>query len=216
MSCLNKDIEIAAVWVQAIGTIIAASGNSAIHFLREEDISNIDLVGNVLQGVGNAVQADQQEKITFEKIGAQIQAIGNTVVATSYIIFEDEIESRLIIKGNWLQAFGALVEAVDEYFDNSGEDQKLNIIGNVIQIIGNSFQAIGGKHILYNNQEKGTFLVISGSWIQAIGSVLNAIGQTQEEIAEHAQKDQGYSHSFYERENKRITLEKRGYGRRDG
>jgi len=202
---MKNQVEIASVWVQAIGTILAALGNSAWNLLREEEIKDLDLIGNILQSFGNAIQADQQETITFEKIGAEIQAIGNTVVASSYILLEDELESKLIIKGNWLQAFGAIIEAVDEVFDNSGKEQTLNIIGNTTQAVGNSFQAIGGKHILFNNNDKGKFLVISGSWIQAVGTILNAIGQTDEELTENNNVNQNKSMenaiSFYEQEN---------------
>lgn len=202
---VKNRVEIASVWVQVIGTILAAIGNSVWEILSEDEVKNLDLVGNVLQAFGNAVQADQQETVTFEKIGTQIQAIGNTVVASSYILFEDELESKLIIKGNWLQAFGALVEAVDEVLDNSGPEQTLNILGNTTQAVGNSFQAIGGKHILFNNKDKGLFLVISGSWIQAVGTILNAIGQTDEELAENNHVNQNKSvedaSSFYEQEN---------------
>lgn len=212
---MKNQVEIASVWVQVLGTIIAALGNSAWNILSEEEIKDLDLVGNVIQAFGNAVQADQQETVTFEKIGTQIQAIGNTVVASSYILLEEDLESKLIIKGNWLQAFGAIVEAVDEVLDNSGKDQRLNILGNTTQAVGNSFQAIGGKHILYNNEEKGLFLVISGGWIQAVGTILNAIGQTQEELAE-AENDQDGKNkpleqatSFYEQENLKRAWEAR-------
>ncbi|CAI9395150.1 DUF6944 family repetitive protein [Niallia sp. Sow4_A1] len=202
---MKNQVEIASVWVQAIGAILAALGNSAWNLLSEEEIKDLDLIGNVLQTFGNAVQADQQETITYEKIGAEIQAIGNTVVASSYILLEDELESKLIIKGNWLQAFGAIVEAVDEVFDNSGKEQTLNILGNTTQAVGNSFQAIGEKHILFNNNDKGKFLVISGSWIQAVGTILNAIGQTDEELTENNHVNQNKSMedatSFYEQEN---------------
>lgn len=203
-----KKLEIIAVWVQAFGAFVAATANSAVNILNEDQIASIDIVGNVLQAAGNAVQADQQETVTFEKIGAEIQAIGNTVVASSYILLEEDFETNLIIKGNWLQAFGALIEAIDEVLDNTGPKQPLNIVGNTTQAVGNSFQAIGGKHILQDNEEKGLFLVISGSWIQVIGTILNAIGQTQEEKEESHQsyeyKDSNKSLSFYETENKRF------------
>ncbi|MEK5382398.1 DUF6944 family repetitive protein [Niallia sp. FSL W8-0635] len=91
---MKNRVEIASVWVQVIGTILAAIGNSVWEILSEDEVKNLDLVGNVLQAFGNAVQADQQETVTFEKIGTQIQAIGNTVVASSYILFEDELESK--------------------------------------------------------------------------------------------------------------------------
>ncbi|PKG22527.1 DUF6944 family repetitive protein [Niallia nealsonii] len=182
---MDNHIEISAVWIQAIGTIISAIANSSFDIFTSEQGDALDLYGNVLQATGNAIQADQQETVTFEKIGTEIQAAGNVMVAGAFICLTDHVNTTLFIKGNWLQAFGALVEAVDEYLDNSGPKQPLNIYGNATQAIGNSFQAIGGLQEQRNNLEKAEFLVISGSWIQAIGSILNAIGQTQEELSEN-------------------------------
>ncbi|GKU83761.1 DUF6944 family repetitive protein [Niallia sp. NCCP-28] len=182
---MGNYVEISSVWVQVVGTIISAVANSSFDIFTSEQGDILDLYGNVLQAAGNAIQADGQETVTFEKIGAEIQAVGNVVVAGAFICLTDKVNTTLFVKGNWLQAFGALVEAVDEYFDNSGPKQPLNILGNATQAIGNTFQAIGGLQEQKNNLEKAEFLVISGSWIQAIGSILNAIGQTQEEISEN-------------------------------
>ena len=188
MKHLGNHVEISSVWIQAIGTIISAIANSEFDIFTSEQGDTLDLYGNVLQAAGNAIQADRQETVTFEKIGTEIQAVGNVVVVGAFICLTDKVNTTLFVKGNWLQAFGALVEAVDEYLDNSGPKQPLNIYGNTIQAIGNSFQAIGGLQEQKNNLEKAEFLVISGSWIQAIGSVLNAIGQTQEELSENNHK----------------------------
>jgi len=186
---LGNNVEIVSVWIQAIGTLVSAIANSSFDIFTSEQGDALDLYGNVLQAAGNAIQADRQETLTFEKIGTEIQAAGNVMVVGAFICLTDHVNTTLFVKGNWLQAFGALIEAVDEYFDNSGPKQPLNIYGNATQAIGNSFQAIGGLQEQRNNLEKAEFLVISGSWIQAIGSVLNAVGQTQEELSENNQKE---------------------------
>lgn len=188
MKYLGNHVEISSVWIQAIGTIISAIANSEFDIFTSEQGDTLDLYGNVLQAAGNAIQADRQEALTFEKIGTEIQAVGNVIVAGALICLKDHVNTTLFVKGNWLQAFGALVEAVDEYFDNLGHKQPLNILGNITQALGNTFQAIGGLQEQRENFEKAEFLVVSGSWIQAIGSVLNAIGQTQEELSENNHK----------------------------
>lgn len=46
---MKNQVEIASVWVQAIGAILAALGNSAWNLLSEEEIKDLDLIGNFLQ-----------------------------------------------------------------------------------------------------------------------------------------------------------------------
>ena len=62
--------------------------------------------------------------MTFEKIKTEIQSIGNTVVAGSYIFFEDELENRLIIKGNWLQLVGTILNAIGQTQEELAENEK--------------------------------------------------------------------------------------------
>jgi hypothetical protein len=62
------------------------------------------LWGNVLQGTGNALSADAEAEISLEKIGNQIQSIGNSsAIAGMMIDFNEETQQKLIITGNWLQ-----------------------------------------------------------------------------------------------------------------
>lgn len=54
-------------WIQAIGTVISAIGSTPSDENNKEFQFNLNLWGNVLQATGNAVLADVQEMITFEK-----------------------------------------------------------------------------------------------------------------------------------------------------
>lgn len=186
----NQLKEIIGSWIQAIGTVISAIGNTPSSVIKSEFLYNLDLWGNVLQATGNALVADSQETISLEKIGNKVQAIGNTtVIAGMVITFKEETKQLLIIKGNWLQAVGGGIALSDELEHRETPEQTFNIIGNLLQVIGNSLQAIGGIYELENNNEKkdensidGQSLQVNGSWIQAVGSVISAIGQTKEEM----------------------------------
>ncbi|MCD4647257.1 hypothetical protein AR454_09485 [Bacillus mycoides] len=74
-------------------------------------------------------------------------------------------------------------------------DESYIIIGNVLQATGNSLQAIGGidelkasrdkvEGISEDDEEDGQLIVITGSWVQAVGSVVSLIGQIREESQE--------------------------------
>lgn len=65
----------------------------------------------------------------------------------------------------------------------------------MLQATGNSLQAIGGieelkasrdkvEGISEGDEEDGQLIVITGSWVQAVGSVVSLIGQIREESQE--------------------------------
>ncbi|RSK44048.1 DUF6944 family repetitive protein [Bacillus canaveralius] len=187
----NQTKEIFGSVIAAVGTIISAIVSTPSNFIKSDLQNDLDLIGNVLQAVGTALQADGQEEISLEKVGNEIQAIGNVIVIAGMAIdFEKVTEQKLIITGNWIQALGGAVALSDELEDNIAPGQSYNIIGNLLQSIGNSMQALGGikdleqKNKMYKHlkeHENGQLLKVSGSWIQATGAVLSSIGQFKEE-----------------------------------
>lgn len=209
----NQFKQFVGSWIQAIGTVIAAIGSTPSHIINEEHRNNLSLWGNVLQAVGNSLIADGQETISLNKLGNEVQAVGNTTVVGGMLIdFKEETKQLLIIKGNWLQALGGGMSVSDAIEEEATPKKSLNIIGNLLQVIGNSLQALGGTYELENNKEKekhkekqlnqtnyypsyysredtnhkdGELLDISGSWIQAVGSVISAIVQTKEGMREN-------------------------------
>ena len=183
----NHSKEIYGSIVQALGTIVAAIGSTPSVVLKEEDLQTLNLWGNVLQAVGNALEADGQGKVSLEKIGNEIQSIGNATVTTGLVInFNTETIQKLIINGNWLQALGGLVNVADEFEDETMAGQAYNIIGNLLQAIGNSMQAFSGVYQLntMDNPFSVQTLDVVGSWIQAMGSIISVIGQVLEETEE--------------------------------
>jgi hypothetical protein len=176
--------------------------------LNEDTQESLNLWGNVLQGTGNALIADAQEGLTLEKLGNEVQAIGNTTVVAGILLnISEENKLKLDINGNLLQAIGGGVALPEDLLEEPSTVRTLNITGNVLQIIGNSLQALGGAEELKRIQEKkkekekedrfkgyrenneanqgsssNESLAISGSWIQAVGSVISAIAQTKESV----------------------------------
>lgn len=198
----NQLKEVFGAWIQAIGTVTAAVGTSPS--LKEDSKKSLNLWGNVLQGTGNALVAEAQEGLTLEKLGNEIQAIGNTTVVAGILLnISEENKLKLDINGNLLQAVGGGVALSEDLLGEPSTIRTLNIAGNTLQIIGNSLQAFGGAEELRSlreknedrfkgyresNESKGISfseaLGINGSWIQAVGSVISAIAQTKENIEE--------------------------------
>lgn len=176
----NQLKEVLGSWIQAVGTVASAVGSTPSTVLSNHLKNNLDLWGNVLQGSGNALLADAQSTINLEKIGNQIQAIGNTTVVAGMLLnLNSEAKQVLIIDGNWLQALGSGM-AITE---GGSIEKSLGNISNLLQMIGNSLQAIGGiKKLKEENESNHEYdsevLEVLGSWIQAAGAVLQAIIQT--------------------------------------
>ncbi|KSU87221.1 hypothetical protein AS180_14390 [Priestia veravalensis] len=197
----NGQLEVVGAAIAAIGTITAAVGSTPFWWLSEQAKYNLNLWGNLLQGTGNALEANGQGEISLEKIGNEIQAVGNsTIVAGLLLLEEEEVQTRLTISGNLMQALGGAAALGDELKDDSNIGEVYSIVGNIMQIIGNSMQALGDGYDLRaeeleeatgtdngsdeDNNNKGEVLNVFGSWIQAGGSVLSFIGQVIEEEEE--------------------------------
>ncbi|WP_110927134.1 DUF6944 family repetitive protein [Bacillus massiliglaciei] len=173
--------------LSAIGTIESAIGSTPFKGIGKKASFHLRLQGNVLQATGNALSVDGQGNIlSLEYIGDVTQAVGNSTVIIGLLIkFEDHVDQRLIVTGNWLQALGSFVGLTDEFEDNTPSGRSFNIIGGLLQGIGNSMQALGGMYQLEDEQDADAqFMGVLGSWIQAVGSVLSLIGQIKEETQE--------------------------------
>lgn len=173
--------------LSTIGTIESAIGSTPFKNMSEKVSFNLRLQGNVLQATGNGLSADGQGNIfSLEYIGDVVQATGNSTVIIGLLIkFKNQIDQKLIISGNWLQALGSFVGLTDEFEDSTPSGRSYNIIGGFLQGIGNSMQALSGVYQLEDEKDvDAQFLGVLGSWIQAVGSVLSLIGQIKEETQE--------------------------------
>ncbi|WP_335872609.1 DUF6944 family repetitive protein [Bacillus sp. 2205SS5-2] len=174
----NRTKDIFAAWVQAIGTVLSAIGSTPFENISEEKLLALNLWGNELQASGNALAADAEEKFTLNKFGNQIQSIGNLVVISGIIIEFNEVKKQLLdIQGNLLQALGGGTALGDVFNKDPSIELAYSLYGNLLQVIGNSLQAISGT--LELKGQEATKLNVVGSWIQAIGSVISALGTTK-------------------------------------
>jgi hypothetical protein len=174
--------QLIGAWTQAIGTVVAATGSTHSLPIHENGRKGLGLVGNVLQATGNGLEADSQTTLTYGKLGNMIQATGNLTVSTCLAIdFSSDTGERLVISGDLIQALGAVTAL-------GSANQYYIVIGNSLQVIGNTLQAIGGvgqlkeevRMVLGHSQVSNEVLIAVGSWIQAIGTILLAIGLTLE------------------------------------
>ncbi|MGM0836315.1 MAG: DUF6944 family repetitive protein [Bacillota bacterium] len=182
MNSENKIL--AGSWIQAVGTVLSAVSSTRFLVRVEEQSDGLDIIGNVLQATGNALEADGQEGFTFGKLGNEIQAAGNITVISGLLIDEETIiRDKLFLSGNLIQALGAAAALGDEW--DGADADAMAIIGNLLQVIGNSLQAIGGADELKTGESESTEAVITtGSWIQAIGSVILALDITKEQTSD--------------------------------
>lgn len=151
----NQLKEVVGAALAAIGTIMSAVSNiPATSEKTDKLFKGLNIVGNTLQGTGNALQADGQIGPSLERIGNEIQAFGNsTVIAGLTIDLEGENGTKLVITGDWMQALGSATALGEELEDPTAAGQAFNINGNLLQSIGNSLQAIGGTANLKEKRE---------------------------------------------------------------
>jgi len=199
----NQMKEILGALLAAIGTVASAIGGTPTIYIQKRTLSDLNIIGNVLQAVGNGLEVDGQEELSLETIGNELQSVGNVTVISGLLIkFEDDNKQKLIITGNWIQALGGVTALGDELSDITDIDDLYLIAGNLLQAIGNSLQAISGINELKSDQiDKGNekdrntegndanYLGVIGGWIQAVGSIISLIGQIKEENQEQSSFD---------------------------
>ncbi|ASN05386.1 DUF6944 family repetitive protein [Virgibacillus necropolis] len=81
----NRTKGLLGYWIEAIGQTMSAVTNTPSAVKDKELSSQLDLWGNVLQGTGTALIADSEEEFSFEKLGNQLQSIGNLVTIIGFL-----------------------------------------------------------------------------------------------------------------------------------
>lgn len=179
----NEKKEVFGAWVQATGTTLAAIGSTPLKGFTESHLESLNLWGNELQALGNALIADSEPYCTMEKIGNMIQSAGNiTVVAGILLPVEPISELKLDIKGNLMQALGGSAVLKDTLAEEPSIESLYHLYGNLLQIIGNSMQALAGTIELRGWE--GENINTAGSWIQAAGSIIQAVGSLKDYLDE--------------------------------
>lgn len=201
-------LKVTGAWFQVGGNLTAAIGTTRGFIGEEKVESDLVIVGSSLQALGYILQIiaskyDDREGKTenqniglenrsklIDKIGIELLALGNisNVIGTYFNINEQLKENDyLIITGNSLQSIGAFL-GVEAALMDINVLQKIIILGNSMQSLGAGLQAYQGvSNVLKEEKENEDsifdkknerIIALIGIWIQAIGTVISAIGVT--------------------------------------
>ena len=196
-----SSLKVTGAWFQVGGNLTAAIGTTR-GFMGEEKVeSELVIVGSSLQALGYILQIiasnyddgeekrENQSKL-LDQIGIELLALGNisNVIGIYFNINEQLKENDyLIITGNSLQSIGAFL-GVEAALVDINVLQKIIILGNSMQSLGAGLQAYQGvSNVLKDERENEDsifdkkderIIALIGIWIQAIGTLISAIGIT--------------------------------------
>lgn len=219
-------LKVTGAWFQVGGNLTAAIGTTRGFNGEEKVESDLVIVGSSLQALGYILQIvasnysedegnrenqniclDNQSKL-LDKMGIELLALGNisNVIGTYFNINEQLKENDyLIIVGNSLQSIGAFL-GVEAALIERKAIQRIIILGNSMQSLGAGLQAYQGiinlsedevenEDSIMDKKNKRVIALI-GIWIQAIGTVISAIGLTIIEEEERLEKNKGIKIQF--------------------
>lgn len=196
-----SSLKVTGAWFQVGGNLTAAIGTTR-GFIGEEKVeSELVIVGSSLQALGYILQIiasnyddgeekrENQSKL-LDQIGIELLALGNisNVIGIYFNINEQLKENDyLIITGNSLQSIGAFL-GIEAALMDINVLQKIIILGNSMQSLGAGLQAYQGvlnvlkdekenKDSIFDKKDERIIALI-GIWIQAIGTLISAIGIT--------------------------------------
>ncbi|EMY4799206.1 TPA: AraC family transcriptional regulator [Bacillus pacificus] len=175
--------------------------------------SSLQALGYILQIIASNETEDEDEgerenqsmclenkSEMLDKMGIELLALGNiSNVIGIYFNIKEQLKENdyLIIIGNSLQSIGALL-GVEAALLQMKTVQKIIILGNSLQSLGAGLQAYQGiinvmKNRIENedsivDQKDERIIALIGVWIQAIGTVISAIGLTIIEKEERLEK----------------------------
>jgi hypothetical protein len=201
-------LKVTGAWFQVGGNLTAAIGTTRGFIGEEKVESDLVIVGSSLQALGYILQiiasndtGDEAERENqnmclenksemLDKMGIELLALGNisNVIGTYFNINKQLKENDyLIIVGNSLQSIGAFL-GVEAALLQMKAIQRIIILGNSLQSLGAGFQAYQGiinvsKNEIENegsmvDKKNEKIIALIGIWIQAIGTIISAIGLT--------------------------------------
>ncbi|EJQ50388.1 AraC family transcriptional regulator [Bacillus wiedmannii] len=211
-------LKVTGAWFQVGGNLTAAIGATRGFLGEEKVESKIVIVGSSLQALGYILQiiasndtGDEAERENqnmclenksemLDKMGIELLALGNisNVIGTYFNINKQLKENDyLIIVGNSLQSIGAFL-GVEAALLQMKAIQRIIILGNSLQSLGAGLQAYQGIINVSKNEieNEGSMvdkkdekrIALIGIWIQAIGTIISAIGLTIIEKEERLEK----------------------------
>ncbi|MGK0532185.1 DUF6944 family repetitive protein [Bacillus sp. 'calajunan'] len=201
-------LKVTGAWFQVGGNLTAAIGTTRGFIGEEKVESDLVIVGSSLQALGyilqiiasndtgNEAERENQNMCLenksemLDKMGIELLALGNisNVIGTYFNINKQLKENdHLIIIGNSLQSIGAFL-GVEAALLQMKAIQRIIILGNSLQSLGAGLQAYQGiinvsKNEIENegsmvDKKNEKIIALIGIWIQAIGTIISAIGLT--------------------------------------
>jgi len=201
-------LKVTGAWFQVGGNLTAAIGTTRGFIGEEKVESDLVIVGSSLQALGyilqiiasndtgNEAERENQNMCLenksemLDKMGIELLALGNisNVIGTYFNINKQLKENDyLIIIGNSLQSIGAFL-GVEAALLQMKAIQRIIILGNSLQSLGAGLQAYQGiinvsKNEIENedsmvDKKNEKIIALIGIWIQAIGTIISAIGLT--------------------------------------
>ena len=179
----KKQIIKFGTWLDAVGTTLSAIGNTPFPFISKDRLKRIDLIGDSLQATASSIMADAEEEFNLFKIGNMIDASGNVIeIAGANLPFTNPRSNQiLLVEGNGLQTIGTGLTFIYSYeyalqteFEEIELGTLYGIYGSLVQTIGLAMQTIAA--LLPEDNLQGQRLNTVGTWVQAIGAILEAIG----------------------------------------
>ncbi|OCA86677.1 hypothetical protein F7984_10040 [Pradoshia sp. D12] len=174
----KTQITTGAMWVGAFGRIVTAIGNTPPISLDNKASSDINLIGYNLQLAATTVLVDTESVLTLNKVGNIIQAGGLSAEVAGYILpFSDSNAQQTVFNiGNEGQALGTVLSFMYSLERITKLANLYNAFGGLLQTIGINMLVIAG--FLPSTSLKRQQFNSIGSWIQAIGAIIQAIAQT--------------------------------------
>ncbi len=177
----NERIATYATWVEAFGTFVSAVGSNPS--LNTQIANNLNTVGNTIQAVSTAVVADTEETWNLNKAGNVIDAIGLTEEAAVTILnIQNQTEQLILtIQGNLIQIVGVGLSTLYSLEQPPTLPNIYSFYGNATELSGLFIEVSGEVQQLRNNAQATavtTNLNVLGNWVQVVGAVIAAIGQS--------------------------------------
>lgn len=144
-----------------IGQTMSALANTPSIANDKQWTFQLNLWGNVFQATGAALVADSIERVSFEKLGNQLESAGNLASVISILLpFSDEERVELEKKGEIVETLGVIVSLPDELEEGFTLELFLDLYGHLLQVI----------EIKDVDEE---LIQLISEWTQALASILS-------------------------------------------
>ncbi|MEH7504244.1 hypothetical protein V7152_19890 [Neobacillus drentensis] len=209
MSFQGEDLVISGAWILGVGSLIEAIGQTRQSITGSEQGKDLIIKGNGIEAFGNSLQAIGRTKLLtpesglaqlYTIFGAWLEATGNTTNAVGVDIeLNGSEEEGTVINalGSGIQGLGAAFEAVGAFLLEESAFRALAISGNGFISLGSFLGSIGDIYVLNNKNVIGEQILLVGTWIQVLGSILLINAITIEFEPEPPLKtENGYSYPY--------------------